>query len=111
MPTETFEYLPVLTKKKQEKLLEDSHCSFTVVCMGTMSSGTTGPTFFLMKGLTCRKHFTNEYLLKYGMKPSSTIIMSKNSYMANDAWLKVSKAVVKGYCLMPLIKYIQLGTS
>jgi hypothetical protein len=38
------------------------------------------------------------------MKPGSTIIMTKNAYMTDDAWLKVSKAIVKGYCLMPLIK-------
>jgi hypothetical protein len=90
-------------KKKQEKLLQDSCCSITVVRMGTMS-GTTGPTFFLMKGATRRKNFTNDYLIKYGMKPGSTIVMTKNAFMTDDAWLKVSKAIVKGYCLMPLIK-------
>ncbi len=90
-------------KKKQEKLLQDSHCSITVVRTGTML-GTTGPAFFLMKGATRRKNFTNDYLIKYGMKPGSTIVMTENSHMTDDAWLKVSKAIVKGYRLMLLIK-------
>jgi hypothetical protein len=90
-------------KKKQEKLLQDSRCSITVVCTGTMS-GTTGPTYFLLKRTTCKKSFNNTNLIKYSMKPGSTIIMTENAYMTDDAWLQVSKKIVKGYCLLPYIK-------
>ncbi len=89
-------------KKRQDKLLQDSCCSINIVRTGTMS-GTTGPTYILMKGTMCKKHFTNDNLLKYNMKPGSTIIMTKNACMTNDAWLKVSKAIVKDYWLLPLI--------
>jgi hypothetical protein len=82
-------------KKKQEKLLQDSRCSITVVHTGTMS-GTTRPTYFLLKGTACKQSFNNTYLIKYGMKPGSTI-MTENAYMTDDAWLQVSKEIVKGY--------------
>jgi hypothetical protein len=65
-------------KKKQEKLLQDSRCSITVVCTGTMS-GTTGPTYFLLKGTQSKKSFNDAYLMRFGMKPGSTIIMTKNA--------------------------------
>jgi hypothetical protein len=90
-------------KKKQEKLLQDCRCSITVVRTGTMS-GTTGPTYFLLKGATRKKSFTDAYLVKYGMKPGSTIIMTENAYMTDDAWLQVSKEIVKGYRLLPVIR-------
>jgi hypothetical protein len=90
-------------KKKQEKLLQDSRCSITVVCTGTMS-GTTGPTYFLLKGTQSKKSFNDAYLMRFGMKPGSTIIMTKNAYMTDDAWLQVSKKIVEGYRLLPYIK-------
>ncbi len=52
-------------EKKQEKLLQDCRCSIIVVRTGTVA-GTTGPTMFLLKGAKCRKHFRNNYLLRYG---------------------------------------------
>lgn len=67
-------------------------------------SGTTGPTFFLLKGASCKKSYTDGYLMKHGMKPGSSIIMTENAYMTDDAWLKVSMALVKGYRLLPYIK-------
>jgi len=60
-------------KKKQEKLLQDSHCSITVVRTGNFA-GTTGPTMFLLKGAKCRKHFNEDYLSRYGMAPGSKVI-------------------------------------
>ena len=67
-------------KKKQEKLLQDCHCSIPVVCMGTVV-GTTGQTMFLLKGAKCRNHFNDDYLLRYGMAPGSKVVMTKNAYM------------------------------
>jgi hypothetical protein len=53
--------------------------------------------------MTCKKSFNNTYLIKYGMKPGLTIIMTENAYMTDDAWLQVSKEIVKGYRLLPYI--------
>ena len=55
-------------KKKQEKLMQDCCCSITVVRTSTVT-GTTGPTMFLLKGTKRRKHFNDNYLLRYGMAP------------------------------------------
>ncbi len=63
-------------KKKQEKLLQDCHCSITAVRTGTVA-GTTGPTMFLLKGTKRRKYFKSDYLLQYGMALGSKIIMTK----------------------------------
>ena len=48
-------------KKKQEKLLQDSRCSITVVRTGTVAGTTTSPTMFLLKEAKCRKHFNDDY--------------------------------------------------
>ncbi len=89
-------------KKKQEKLLQDCHCSITVVRTGTVA-GTTGPTMFLLKGAKCRKHFNDDYLLRYGMAPGSKVIMKENAYMTDEAWLEASKSTVDGYRQLPYI--------
>jgi hypothetical protein len=83
-------------KKKQEKFLQDCRCSITVVRTRT-ASGITGPTIFLLKGTKHRNNFNNDYLLRYGMAKGLTILMMENAYMTDNAWLKASKAIVKGY--------------
>ncbi len=93
----------VSDKKKQEKLLQDSRCSISVIRTGTVA-GTTGPTMFLLKGAKCRKHFNEDYLLRYGMAPGSKVIMTENAYMTDEAWLEASKSIVDGYCQLPYIK-------
>ena len=90
-------------KKKQHKLLQDCRCSITVVRTGT-ASGITGPTIFLLKGTKHRDNFNNVYLLRYGMAKGSTILMTENAYMTDDAWLEASKAIVKGYHQLPFMK-------
>jgi hypothetical protein len=82
----------VANKKKQENLLQDSHCSITVVCTRT-ASAITGPTIFLLKGTKRCNNFNDEYLLKYGMATGSTILMTESAYMTDAAWLEVSKAM------------------
>ncbi len=90
-------------KKKQEKLLQDCRCSITVMHTGT-ASGITGPTIFLLKGTKHRNNFNNDNLLRYGMAKGSTILMTENAYMTDDAWLEASKAIVKGYRQLPFLK-------
>jgi len=90
-------------KKKHEKLLQDSRGSITIVRTGTCA-GTTGPTIFLLKGTNRRSEFTDEFLVKHGLAPGSTIIMTENAYMTDEAWLEVSKAIVKGYRSLPYVK-------
>jgi hypothetical protein len=90
-------------KKQQEKLLQDCPCSITVVRTGT-ASGITGPTVFLLKGKKHCNDFDNEYVLRYGMATGSTRLMTESAYMTDAAWLEASKAVVKDYPHLLLMK-------
>ena len=87
-------------KKKHKKLLDDTRMSITIVCTSTVAS-VTGPTIFLMKGEKRKKAFTDEYLLRNVLAPGSTITTTENAYMTDEAWLQVSKYIVKGYCELP----------
>ena len=92
-------------KKKHEKLLQDTRVSITMVRIGSVG-GTTGPTIFLLKGAkqNRRKEFSDEYLVRHGCAPGSTIVMTESAYMTDVAWLEASKAIVKGYRNMPYVK-------
>ena len=72
-----------MDKNKHEKLLQDGRVSVTVIRAGTVG-GSTGPTIFLLKGEKKREHFTNEFLVKHGCAPGSTIIMTENAYMIDE---------------------------
>ena len=90
-------------KKKEEKLLTDCRCSITVVHTGT-ASGITGPTIFLLMGKKRHKNFNDDYLVRFGMAKGSTIPMTENAHITDDAWLEASKAIVKGYRQLPFMK-------
>jgi hypothetical protein len=51
-----------------------------------------------------RKEFSDDFLVKYGCAPGSTIVMTESAYMTDEAWLEASKAIVKGYRNMPYVK-------
>ena len=90
-------------KKKHEKLLQDSRVSITIVRTGTVG-GTTGPTIFLIKGDKVRKHYSDEFLVRNGCAPGSTVIATENAYMTDQAWEKTTVAIVKGYRHLPYVK-------
>jgi len=83
--------------------MQDCRRSITIVRTGT-TAGTTGPTIFLLKGMKIRKGLTDEFLVRHGFAPGSTILMTEKAYMTNDTWLEVSKAVDKGYRSLPYVK-------
>ena len=80
-----------------------SRASITIVRTGTVG-GTTGPTIILLKGEKKNLIYTDEFLVKHGMAPGSTIIMTENAYMTDNAWIAVTKALMKGYREMPFAK-------
>ena len=59
-------------------------------------SGDTGPTIILLKGKIKRAIFNDAYLVRHGIKPGSTIIMTKNEFMTHDAWYKATKSIIYG---------------
>ena len=76
--------------------------SITVVRTGS-TTGDTGPTIILLKGEKKRPQFTNKLLEKHGLAMGSTIVMTPNAYMTYRVCVLVSKAVMKGYRLMPFL--------
>ena len=69
--------------------------SVTVICTGTVG-GSTGTTIFILKGEKKRKHFTDEFLVTHGCAPGSTIIMTEDAYMTDEAWEEASTSIVSG---------------
>ena len=55
-------------------------------------AGDTGPTIIILKGKIKRAIFSDAYLVRHGLKPGSTIIMTEKSFMIHVAWYKVTKA-------------------
>ena len=72
-------------KSKHEKILADSRLSITLVRTGS-AAGFTGPTIFLLKGVTRKPEFDDAFLLRKGCAPGSTTIMTDNAYMNNNSW-------------------------
>jgi len=60
--------------------------SITMVRTGA-TAGTTGPTIFLLKG-SKRKEYTDDFLLRHGLAPGSTIARTENAFMTNEACIQ-----------------------
>lgn len=41
--------------------------------------------------------------MRQGLDPGSTIIMTENAFMTDEAWLEMTKALCKGYRMMPYL--------
>jgi hypothetical protein len=90
--------------KKAEKKSQDSRDSITLYRTGS-PSGNTGPTAFLLKGKYRRTGFTDEFLVRHGAKPGSTIAMTPSAYMTEEAWLEITPNIIKGIRSMPSVRH------
>ena len=79
-------------KKKHERKTGEVRCSITIYRSG-VSNGGNGPTGFLMKGKKKRPGFTDQFLVRNGCEPGSTVIMTDNAFMTNKAWVQLTKKV------------------
>ena len=79
-----------------------SSLSITVVRTGN-TNGDTGPTIFVCKGAADNRHpdMKDEWLVTQGMALGSTIIMTENSYMTNEAWTHAARFIMEGYWKVP----------
>ena len=48
-------------------------------------SGNTSPTIFLLRVKTKHAMLNDDYLVRKGLKPGSTIIITENAFMMHDA--------------------------
>ena len=46
-----------------------------------------------MKGKKKRAGYTDKFLVDNGCQPGSTVIMTENSFMTNEAWIELTKKV------------------
>ena len=73
-------------------LLRDS---ITLIRCG-FPANASGPTFFLLSGKTRNSVFTDEYLVAHGAAPFSTIIMTENGFLTDEAWAILVPLLIKG---------------
>ena len=89
-------------KKKHEITTANSRVSTTVYRTGS-PSGATGPTGFLPPGVRRQTGFTDDFLIKHGAAPGSTIIMTPTGYMTEEAWVEMAPHMAAGIRKMPVI--------
>ena len=79
-------------RKKHEKKTSDFRGSITMYRSGNCA-GNNGPTAFIMKGKKRRDGWRDDILLKNGCAEGSTIAMTENAFMTDEAWLKITDNV------------------
>ena len=99
-----FRIIGAADKKKHERKASDHRASITMFRSG-VTSGDNGPTAFLMKGKRKKAAFTDEFLVENGCAPGSTVVMTENAFMTNDAWIEITKKVSALKCQHPLSQY------
>jgi hypothetical protein len=90
-------------KKKHELNTADSRVSTTIYRVGS-PSGATGPTAFLPPGVRRHTGFTDEFLVKNGAAPGSTIVMTPTGYMTEEAWVELAPKMAGGIRAMPIVR-------
>jgi len=83
------------SKRKQEKETDDSRVSITSLRCGN-AAGNQGPTFILMKGKHKKFGFTDQFLENNGAAPGSTILMTPNAFMTDEAFDSMAHNLATG---------------
>ena len=91
-------------RKKHEKKVSDCRSSCTMYRTGS-AGGSNGPTAFIMAGKYARSGYTAEFLEEHGCAPGSNIQMTERAFMTEDAWLKMTPDIIRGYRSMPFIEW------
>ena len=90
-------------KAKHEITTGTSRLSVTAYRTGTAAGG-NGPTGFLPPGKYRNGAFTDAFLEKHGAVPGSTIVMTENGYMTEDAWVEMAPSMARGIRSLPVIR-------
>ena len=67
-------------------------------------SGDYRPKIFLLKGKIKCCNYDDDYLVRHVLKPWSKIIMTENAFMTHGEWFGASKAIIKSYQQIPVIR-------
>jgi hypothetical protein len=66
-----------------------------------VAAGHNAPTVFLLKGKKRKSGFNETFLRQEGCALGSTICMTENAYMTEEAWEGMAPSIVKGYRALP----------
>jgi hypothetical protein len=69
-----------------------------------VAAGHNSPTVFLLNGKKRKSGFYNKFLKQEGYAVRSTICMTKNAYMTEDAREEMTPSLVKGYRDLPVVR-------
>lgn len=93
-------------KAKHEKILQDSRASITFYRTGT-AAGEQGPTVFLVsatQNAQTRSGYNDDWLVRHGAAPGSTILRTPTAFMTEDAWVAMTPKVSRGIRQLPVIR-------
>ena len=80
---------------KHERRTADSRASVSFYRVGN-AKGQDGPTGFMPPGKYRKAAFTDAFLEEQGAPPGSTLVMTPNGYMAEEAWETISPSTARG---------------
>ena len=80
---------------KHERRTADSRVSASFYRLGN-AKGQEGPTIFMPPGKYRKAAFTDAFLEEHGAPPGSTIVMTPNGYMTEEAWIEASPKIAAG---------------
>jgi len=75
-------------KKKHDNEKGSSRASITGIRCGN-AANQQGPTFLLLAGKRRNPDYSDDFLVKNGAAPGSTIIMTESAFLTNEAWVKM----------------------
>ena len=87
--------MELLIRKNKKGKFPTSECRASIITMfrSGVSIGGNDLTGFFMKGKKRRAGYTDNLLVNHGCEEGSTIIMTENAFMTNDAWIELTKKV------------------
>ena len=56
----------------------------------------SGPSYFLLSGKAKNPAYSDEYLVRHGAAPFSTIIMTESGFLTDEAWKELVPLLIKG---------------
>ena len=73
--------------KRKHKKMPGNFRASAKMCHTVTSGGSNAPTLFLMEGKNRRSGFSDDYLVESGCDVESTIQMTDNDFITEEAWL------------------------
>jgi hypothetical protein len=100
----TLKVIGAADKKKHEKNMDDNQRQYHNCSFCGSAGGSEGPQTYLAKGKRMDYQSLKNLVKQHGAPPGSTIIMTPNAYMTDEAWIELAPGLCAGIRAMPVIK-------